>query len=318
MCFQMALAHAKYTMKWPGRINPVPTLIWTPHKFLEYLFHQIRNIENGVRDGNLSSLQGGNLALRGAGIAGDDGTCVPHTLSWRGGATGNEGYNRLGHPRFDELGGVLFVAATDLATHHDGLRPWVLLKELEVIDEGRADDGVAPDADATGLADTGLGKQRNDFVGECARARDEADRAGGKDLIRDNADLAVAGRADAGTIGADQARSMFAHEQHGTCHVDDGDTLGDTDNQFNARAGGFHDCVGGTGGRDEDATRIGICSGFGLRDGIEDRHAFDSLLALARGDAANDVGARRFHVACVIEALASGNALYDHTCVLIH
>ena len=52
-----------------------------------------------------------------------------------------------------ERGGLLLVGAADLADHHDGLRVRILLERVEAIDEVRAVDRIAADADAGGLTD---------------------------------------------------------------------------------------------------------------------------------------------------------------------
>ena len=53
--------------------------------------------------------------------------------------------------RLDPGGGFLLGAAADLADHDDGLGVGVLREQLQDVDERRADERVAADADARGL-----------------------------------------------------------------------------------------------------------------------------------------------------------------------
>jgi hypothetical protein len=62
--------------------------------------------------------------------------------------------------------GLLLIRATDFTHHHDGPGFGVPLERLEAVDEGRAIDGIAADADAGGLADAGLGELVDELVGE--------------------------------------------------------------------------------------------------------------------------------------------------------
>ena len=74
-------------------------------------------------------------------------------------------------------------------------------EQLEHVDEVGALDRVAADADAVDLAEAGVGGLAHGFVGERARARDDADRARLVDVARHDADLALARRDDAGQFG---------------------------------------------------------------------------------------------------------------------
>ena len=67
-------------------------------------------------------------------------------------------------------------------------------------------DRVAADADAGRLADAERGELADGLVGQRARARDDADVARLVDVAGHDADLALAGRDDAGAVRADQAR----------------------------------------------------------------------------------------------------------------
>ncbi len=55
-------------------------------KHLQHLFHQLRDVKDGVRDWYMSGLECSNLALSGAGITRNDGSRVSHAFPRRGGA----------------------------------------------------------------------------------------------------------------------------------------------------------------------------------------------------------------------------------------
>src|SRR5205085_7459172 len=93
-----------------------------------------------------------------------------------------------------------------LAEHDYGLGGGVGLERLEAVDEARARDRVAADADARGDADARLLQLVQGLVGERARPRHDADRTPAEgDLARRDADVALARRDDAGAVGAQQA-----------------------------------------------------------------------------------------------------------------
>ena len=72
---------------------------------------------------------------------------------------------------------LLLLVAADLADHDDVLGLRVGLELLEHVDERRADDRVAADADDRRVAEAELRQLVADLVGQRARARDEADGA---------------------------------------------------------------------------------------------------------------------------------------------
>src|SRR5579859_153340 len=283
---------------------------------LQNFLYQPWNVKDGIGHWDSRSLQSRNFALRGTGIAGNDRARVPHAFPWRGRTPADKGHNRLAH-RLDIFGRILLVASSDLAAYHDHLRLWIFLEEFQMVGEGRADDGVAADTDAGRLPDPRLSEECHNLIGECARAGDEADRTWLEDLVRDNADLALSRRAQAWAVGADQRGSFFAHNQHGACHIDDGNVFGDADDQLNARVGGLHNGVSRASRGHEDATGIGIGGGLRLSYCIEDGYALDALPALAGGYAAYNASTSRQHIAGMVETFTPGNALYNHARRLI-
>ena len=79
----------------------------------------------------------------------------------------------LGRPgRRGLLGG-----AADLADEHDRVGLVVGGEELEDVEERRADDRVAADADARRLAEPGIGHRLDGLVGQRARPRHDPDAA---------------------------------------------------------------------------------------------------------------------------------------------
>ena len=125
------------------------------------------------------------------------------------------------------------------------------------VDERGADDRVAADADAGGLAQAEVGQLPDGLVGQGAAAADDADRAGLVDVAGHDADLALAGRDDAGAVGADQPAGPILEELHRPRHVEHRNALGDGDDDGDAGVGRFHDGVGGGRRRHEDHGGVG-------------------------------------------------------------
>ena len=68
--------------------------------------------------------------------------------------------------------------------------------------------GSPPMPTAVRLAEAGLRQRPDDFVGERAGARDEADPAALVDVAGHDADLGLAGGDQAGAVRADQPRAV--------------------------------------------------------------------------------------------------------------
>ncbi len=128
-------------------------------------------------------------------------------------------------------------------------------KSLQDVEVVGAVDRVAADADAGGLAKAEAGELPDGFVGQGAAAGDDADFAGFVDVAGHDADLAFAGGDDAGAVGADEPGLLAFHVLFDLDHVEDGDPFGDAADQVKAGVDGFHDGVGGEGGRDVDDAR---------------------------------------------------------------
>src|SRR5262249_40943239 len=104
---------------------------------------------------------------------------------------------------------------------------------------------------------------------------------------------------------------MFMHNKHRSCHIDNRNALGNADNQWNACAGGFHNGIGCTCGRDKDTRCVSTCGSSRLSDSIEDWYPFDGCTTLTRGDSPDQCSTSRFHVARMILSLAPGYTLHD-------
>ena len=225
------------------------------------------------------------------------------------------GGHGLGHAGRDELGRTLLLGATDLADHHDGLGVGVGLEGREAVDEVRAGYGVAPDAHAGGLADALLGQLVEGLVGQRARPRDDAHRSSRQcDVARGDADVALPGADDAGTVRTEQpgAGELLDQPVVGDRLVLGRDALGDADDEGDAGLGRLDDGVGRAPWRhrDERCRRAGLLHRFG--HGGEDRDALDLLTAPLRVGAAHDLGAVRLVAQAVEEPLARRADALDH------
>ena len=132
---------------------------------------------------------------------------VAHRLAGRRGEARDVGDDRLGDVLGDVLGGLLLGRAADLAGHHDQLGLGVGLEQRDDVDEARARDRVAADADDARVAEAALGQLVADLVGQRARARDDADVALLEERGGDDPDVGLAGREHAGAVRADQPRA---------------------------------------------------------------------------------------------------------------
>ena len=186
----------------------------------------------------------------------------------------------------DEVGRLLLLVAADLADHHDVLGLGVVLEHPEDVDERGADDGVSADADDRRVAEPHLRQLVTDLVGERARAGDEADRALGEDLGRDDPDVRLPGRQRAGAVRAESADALGARVPVDAEHLVRGDALGDRDHRVDAGVDRLVDRVRGERRGHEDHRRVRAVLDDRLDDRVEHRHALDVLPALPRRDPA--------------------------------
>src|SRR5882724_8596676 len=134
------------------------------HKFLKSLLRYFfTSLFQGGGDGgthirrsfNAADAGGGHrgvLVLCGALAAADDGAGVAHTAARRRGLASDEADDGLLHVCFDPFRGAFFGAAADFADQNDGMRVPIVVEETDSVQKRSADDGIAADADARGLA----------------------------------------------------------------------------------------------------------------------------------------------------------------------
>ena len=155
-----------------------------------------------------------------------------------------------------------------------------------------ADDWVAADADAGGLADPGAGELVDGLVDEGAGAGDDADAAGAEDVGGHDADTAAGGGVnDAGAVGADQAALGAGERLADADHVVDRDALRDADDERDFCVDGFEDGVGCAGRGDVDDGAVGVGAFDRVLHGGEDGEALKACAAAEAGvDAGDDFG----------------------------
>src|SRR6266404_4430149 len=245
--------------------------------------------------------------------AGDDGTGMAHPSSGRRGAAGDKPDDRLlPSRRLQEIGAILFRRPTDLADHDDRLGLSVGEKHLQNFDKIGSVDGIATYTDAAALPQPDRCGLCHRLIGQGSRAGDDADLAAAMDVPRHDADLALVGGDDTGTIRPDQPRAAAAQATLDADHVEDRDTLGDADYQRDAGIGGFEDRIRGKGRRHVDHARIAAGLDVRLVDGVEDREVEMAGTTFTRRHAANHLGAVGDRLLGVEGALGAGEALAQH------
>src|SRR5665213_3856779 len=133
-----------------------------------------------------------------------------------------------------------------------------------------------------------------------------------------DADLALAGSDDAGTVGSNQARARVRLQIFpGLDHVVDGDAFGDADDQGESGVGGFHDSVGCVGRRHEDDGRVGAGGFHALGDGVEYRAVEMFLAAFSRRNAAYYASTIADGLLRMEGAFFTGESLDQQACVAV-
>ncbi|KAF1856457.1 hypothetical protein Lal_00048580, partial [Lupinus albus] len=251
----------------------------------------LADVGQGTHGLHTGVLQGGELLVRSALAAGDDGAGVAHALAGRCGDTRDVGHHRLGHVGLDEGSGFFFSGTADLTDHDDRFGLRVFLEQLQDVDEVGARDRVATDAHAGGLAEAGVGGLLHGFIGQGAGTRHDAYLARQVDVTRHDADLALAGSDHARAVRADQAYAQLVALDLGFQHVDGRDAFGDADDQLDAAESRFEDGILAERSRNVDHRCVGAGGFHGFLDGVEHRQAEVGGAALAGGHAANHLGA---------------------------
>src|SRR6185503_13401495 len=103
------------------------------------------------------------------------------------------------------VGRSFFLRGTaDLAHHDDAVSIGVFVEQLDSINEVRANDRVTADADTGRLTQLAAGELSDGLIRECSASRHNANRALQVNMPGHDADLALAGRDDAGAIGPNE------------------------------------------------------------------------------------------------------------------
>src|SRR5262249_44393460 len=155
-----------------------------------------RHIGRSRGDLDSGGLERSALLFGGAFTTSDDGTGVTHAFAGRRGRPGDEGRDRLFHAGLDVGRRALLGLAADLADHDDTSCARVAVNQHRAADEAHAGVRITADAYTSGLTNSERGELSHRFVGERARARNDADRTGSVDVAGHDAHLASAGGDD--------------------------------------------------------------------------------------------------------------------------
>src|SRR5580704_16573303 len=185
------------------------------------------------------------------------------------------------------------------------------MEQAHGIQERSADDGIAADTYAGGLADAEAGQLIDGFVGERAATADYPDVTLFVNAAGHDPDFAFAGGDDAGAIGADEARFVEVHGGGGANHVDDRNAFGDAHDQRNFGIGGFENGVGRVWRRHKDDAGVRTSGLHCFANRVEHR-SFEVLGATFAGSHATyNVGAVFDHLLGVESAFAARETLDD-------
>ncbi len=209
----------------------------------------------------------------------------------------------------EELGGVFFRLAADLADHDDRLSLGISEEQLERVDEIHALDRIAADADRGGLAEADLRCLKHRFVCKSPGARHNADAAALENIARHDANFALASGHYAWAVGANQDRLRARKRAFHPHHVDHRYAFGDADNQRDFRGDRLADRIRGAGRRHIDHGSVGAGLFFRFGDSVEDRPAQVRLAALAWRSAADDLGSVSDRLLRMEGAILAGKAL---------
>ena len=168
----------------------------------------------------------------------------------------------------------LLLLAADLADHHDRLGLGVLVEHVEDVDEVGADDRVAADADAGGLADAGIGQGLHDLVGQRAGSADQPDRPAAVDVAGNDPDLRLARRVVMpGQFGPTSRTPCLLEDVVHAQHVEGRDALGDAEDQRRCPPSAASSIASGAKAAGTKMQLVlAPVSRDGLGDGVEDRH----------------------------------------------
>ena len=181
----------------------------------------------------------------------------------------------------------------------------------------RADYWVAADADSCRLAKSERRKLADGLVCQRAGPRNDPDPALFMNVSGHDADLALAGRDDAGAVWPDHSR--FARAQIFVCldHIHDRNALGNAYDERQACIGGLHYRVGCEWRRHIDHRGVRARLFYRIGNRIENRNAFVRGAALSGRNTADHIRAVITHLQRVKRAFFARNSLDDQTCTFI-
>src|SRR5437667_7459999 len=213
---------------------------------------------------------------------------MAHALAGRRRDAGDEADHGFFHVRFDPARTGLLGVATDLAHHDHRVGVGVVVEHLHDVDMLQAVDRVAADAYAGRLAQPTLHQLTDRLVGQCARARNDANAPLLVYLAGHDADLDLVGRDDAWTVGADKDGLFALHAVTRANHVAHRDAFGDADDQVELRIDSLVDRGGGKGWWHVD-DRDGRTRAFlGFLHGAVDCNTLEALTGLVGVHAGNE------------------------------
>src|ERR1019366_7925183 len=307
--------------------NPAPVLatvqiLIRASRLLQHRLECLAHLGRIARHFDAAGLHHGQLLLRRALAAGDDRAGVPHALAcWRGDAR-DESYHRLLHVVLHPQRGSLFVRAANLAHHDHGLGVRIVVEHAQHVDVLHAVHRIAAGTDAGGLAQAQLHQLPDRFIGQRARARNDADASLLVDVAGHDADLDFVRCDDTGTVRSDQNALLvlLAHAVLDFDHVTHRYAFGDADHQVQVGIDRLPDRRGCKRRRNVDHRGVGARFLLRLLDAGVDRNAFEILARLFRVYAGDEavpaVGVIARHARVELAGLA-GDALRDDTGVLV-
>jgi hypothetical protein len=185
------------------------------------------------------------------------------------------------------------------------------------VDEAGSNDGIPSNADAGALTNVARTQLLDCLIGQRATSGNTPHRTLLVDRRRHDSNLGFSRRDDAGTIGSNEPAFFSVHEVSHFDHVQDRNSLGNTDHQLDLSIHRFHDGIGGKGRRHQDHAGAGTFLFHGLMDGIEDGHTVLAHTPLTRSDSGDNLGAVFAALGSVKASFPTSNPLNHYLRVFI-
>src|SRR5215475_5373420 len=284
----------------------------------EAFLHCITDLCRTLHNANSSGFHCRHLFYCSSLPAGDNRSSMAHPPAWRRRLSADETDDRLLHFRFDISRSFLFGCSADFTDHHNAIRVLILAEKTDSIDEVRADDWIATNADTGGLANPSLRQLPDRFVGEGSASRHDSDIALEMNVSRHDSDFALPRRNDSRTVGSDETRRLVFQESTGADHIERRNTLGNANDQLNARSSRLHNRICRKRRRHEDYRRVGACLSTSLLDSIEYVEAFVLRAALTWSNTTDDLSSILDGLKRVKCALTASDTLHNQPGVLIY